>query len=86
MLLKMVPLHYTQVLCQYRLSKVDHVYVTYIMLQQLYVRPHLSTMIVSTPFSAWSSGKLVGVHWKACFSMSLVRSFAVLVKLEINTV
>jgi hypothetical protein len=27
-------LHYTQVLCQYRLCKADHAYLTYLMLQR----------------------------------------------------
>jgi hypothetical protein len=31
-LLKILQLHYTQVLCQYRLCIADHTYITYLML------------------------------------------------------
>jgi hypothetical protein len=34
MLLKILPLHYTQVPCQYRLRRADHAYLTYFMLQR----------------------------------------------------
>jgi hypothetical protein len=62
MLMKMSFFCTTHVLCQYRLYRVDHAYITYLMLQRQF--SHLNGRRLEAVFSAWSVPKFFRISYK----------------------